>query len=53
MVYNGMFPMRKPGWRFVEWGELSEEKRGAASDLGYEEITWNVFGLAVVEERSW
>lgn len=53
VVYNGMFPISKPGMRFVEWNTLSEEQRSAAEDLGYENVTWNVIGLATVEERGW
>ena len=52
-MYNGMFPIYKPGFRFVEWKKLSESKKEAAEVLGYEDVTWNVHGLAVVEERHW
>eukprot|EP00804_Cyclotella_cryptica_P007727 CCRYP_001346-RB/>CCRYP_001346-RB protein AED:0.02 eAED:0.02 QI:79/1/1/1/1/1/3/359/697 len=53
VVFNGMFPMVKPAFRFVEWDSLEDDKKEAAEELGYENVTWNVLGLAVVEERGW
>jgi hypothetical protein len=48
-----MFPINKPGVRFVEWSQLSDEQKESAEKLGYENVTWNVFGLATVEDRAW
>jgi hypothetical protein len=53
VLYSDMFPINKPALRFVEWSELSDEKRESAVMLGYENVTWNVIGLATVEKRPW
>lgn len=53
VLYNGMFPMERPGFRFVEWDSLEDDMREEAVKLGYENVTWNVLGLAVVEDRMW
>lgn len=53
ILFNNMFPMVKPSFRFLEWDLLQQEQQEAAIKLGYNNVTWNVLGLNVVEERPW
>jgi hypothetical protein len=51
---DGSFPFAKPKMRYVPWTQLSGEDQSRAGDsLLYTETTWNEYGTADIEAKSW
>mmetsp|Transcript_13351 Transcript_13351/g.28886 ORF Transcript_13351/g.28886 Transcript_13351/m.28886 type:complete len:818 (+) Transcript_13351:140-2593(+) len=48
------FPIERPEFRYVHWWGLEKDTRDMADEgLKYSALTWNVMGLAGIEERGW
>ncbi len=51
---DASFPLRKPNFRYSPWQELNTTSQEVAETaLGYIPITWNVHGLADIEDNGW
>jgi hypothetical protein len=51
---HGPFPFRLPSKRYTPWTELPNADRQRAYDsLYYDECTWDVFGVADIEQKEW
>jgi hypothetical protein len=51
---DGPFPYPKPKLRYTVWNELpSDKQQMAKSEMLYNETTWNDFGQAEIERKSW
>jgi len=51
---DATFPLKKPDIRYSPWQELnSTSQEVAETKLGYIPITWNVHGLADIEDNGW
>ena len=50
----GPFPFPKVKSRYAPWNELSDDDRQIAMDsLGYTQSTWNAYGTAEIEKKSY
>ncbi|KAL7546468.1 hypothetical protein ACHAWF_009800 [Thalassiosira exigua] len=48
------FPVAQPGFRYEPFHKLDSTSKNIAEEkLGYQEVTWNVHGLAPIEKKGW